>query len=92
MSVKIQREPTLIRSSTFRRSLPSNRRSSSSDNCSNAFGIVGGGGNANADGGIGGGGGIAENMNGLNGNEPGAIGKLTFGCAFNKFANGLTTE
>lgn len=39
----------------------------------------GGAGNANADGGIGGGGGIAENMNGLNWNGPGAMGILTFG-------------
>lgn len=51
----------------------------------------GGAGNANADGGIGGGGGIVANMNGLNGNGPGAAGRLTFGCAFSKLANGLAT-
>lgn len=81
-----------MRSSTFRRSLPSSKRSSSSDNCSNALGIGGGGGKANADGGIGGGGGIAGNMNGLNGNGPGAIGRLIFDCAFRRFANGLATK
>lgn len=83
---------TLMRSSTFRRSLPSSRRSSSSDNCPNAFGMVGGGGNAKIDGGIGGGGGIAGNMKGLNGNGPGGGGILAFGGAFSKLANGLTTE
>lgn len=89
---RVQRQCTLIRSSTFRRSFPSNKRSSSSDNCSNAFGMGGGAGNANADGGIGGGGGIVANINGLNGNGPTAAGRLTFDCAFSKFANGLATE
>lgn len=85
-------ENTLMRSSTFRRSFPSNKRSSSSVSCSNAFGMGGGAGNANAaDGGIGGGG-IAGNMNGLNGNAPGAMGRLRFGGAFSRFANGLTTK
>lgn len=45
---------TLMRSSTLRRSVPSNTRSSSSDSCSKLCGTFGGG--VNANGGMGGGG------------------------------------
>lgn len=59
---------TFIRSSTLRRSFPSNNRSSSSDKCSKLVGTTGGG--ANANGGMGGGGigFIGTDANGLNWN------------------------
>lgn len=82
-----------MRSSTFRRSFPSSKRSSSSDNCSKLVGNVGGGVNANA--GIGGGGigFIGIDANGLNCSgfaENGfANGLFTLDCAFKMFANGF---
>lgn len=86
---------TLILSSTFLRSVPSNACNSSVDNSPRPAGMFGGGGNRKSAGGMGGGGGITVgNMYGLN-EKFDANAVCTFilaFCVFKRLANGFITE